>query len=210
MIIPHEYISKPRIISYYNQCRLIKVLGKEVKSILEIGIYNSLFTSMMTREGYELTTADVDPQLNADIVLNLAEEFEIPRERFDAIALFQVLEHIPYEAFEKALVRLAEFTKKFVIISLPYYSDFFTVRLEFSFLPRARHLFLQIPHFWSTKPLTDEHYWEIGLKGYPKERIIKSIQAAGLILRRQYQDPLNPYHYFFVAEKKAVPAKVLL
>ncbi|MBD1895033.1 hypothetical protein [Coleofasciculus sp. FACHB-129] len=47
-----EYISKDRLISYYNQARLIRGLGQQVNNILEIGIFNSLFTEMLKRGGY--------------------------------------------------------------------------------------------------------------------------------------------------------------
>lgn len=202
-MIQQEYLTKYRLISYYNQKRIINSLGKNVKSILEIGIFNSLFSEILTKEGYQVTRADFDVNLDPDIVCDLRSDFEIPKDKFDAIVLFQVLEHIPYDDFEKAVKKLAEATKKFVVISLPYNSEYLTVQFRFSFAKRPRSLLLQIPKFWSSKPRThDEHYWEIGLKGYPKKRIISSLEQSGLKLRREYQDPLHPYHYFFVLEKE--------
>lgn len=198
-----EYLTKSRLISYYNQKRIINSLGKDVKSILEIGIFNSLFSEILIKEGYQVTRADFDVNLEPDIILDLHKNFEITQNKFDAIVLFQVLEHISYDDFEKAVNKLAKATKKFVVISLPYNSEYFTVQFHFSFYRRPRNLLLQIPKFWSSKPLTpDEHYWEMGLKGYPKKRIITSLEQSGLKLRREYQDPLHPYHYFFVLEKR--------
>lgn len=197
-----EYLTKERMISYYNQARVIRTLGKYVKNILEIGIFNSLFTELLKRNGYNVTTADVDANLNPDIVLDLTTGFSLPKENFDAIVLFQVLEHIPYEDAEKALKKLADTTKKFIVISLPYRSIFLSLQFKFSIRLRPRYFFIHIPRFWSEKPLCEEHYWEIGLKDYPKQRIVSSIEKAGLIIKREYIDPLNPYHYFFVMEKK--------
>lgn len=198
-----EYLTKQRLISYYNQKRIINGLGKSVKNILEVGIFNSLFSQILALEGYQVTRADFDSTLNPDLILNLQTDFEIPSDKFDAIVLFQVLEHIPYEDFENAVKRLAAATKKYLVISLPYNTLYFTLQLHFSFTRhRPRNLLLQVPKFWSTKPVTpDEHYWEIGLKGYPKKRIVQSLEKTGLKLRREYQDPLYPYHYFFVLEK---------
>ena len=67
---------------------------------------------------------------------------------------------------------------------------------------------MQLPNFWKEKPLCNEHYWEIGMKGYPKKRIIQSLQQTGLNLKREYQDPQNPYHYFFVLEKQSQHSQV--
>lgn len=196
-----EYITKDRLVSYYNQTRIIKGLGAQVKNILEIGIFNSLLSELLTRSGYYITTADVDSELKPDILLDLSTDFDLPKDKFDAIVLFQVLEHIPYEYFEKALVRLADSTKKFIVISLPYYSNYFTIQFKGTAVLRPRHIFFQIPRFWSSTPLTSDHCWEIGLKGYPKERIVNSIKNTGLKIRREFQDPVHPYHYFFVLEK---------
>ncbi len=198
-----EYLTKLRLISYYNQKRIIQSLGKSVHKILEIGIFNSLFSEILLREGYEVVRADFDPNLKPDIILDLKSDFQIEPNTFDAIVLFQVLEHIPYEYFERAVQKIAQATKKFVVISLPYNTAYFTLQFHFSFNQRPRSLLLQIPQFWSNQPYTpDEHCWEIGLKGYPKKRIVASLENAGLKLKREYQDPLYPYHYFFVLEKK--------
>ncbi|MBE9126706.1 MULTISPECIES: class I SAM-dependent methyltransferase [unclassified Coleofasciculus] len=196
-----EYLSKRRMISYYNQVRIIRSLGKEVKTILEIGIYNSLMSVLLTRNGYKVTTADANPELKPDILLDLQADFDIPKETFDAIVLFQVLEHIPYEYFEKNLIKLADATKRFIVISIPCSTVFFSSQFHTSFALTPRHFLIQLPKFWSSQPWTDEHYWEMGLKGYPKKRIVSSIKNVGLLIKREFQDPYHPYHYFFVLEK---------
>lgn len=205
-VMTGEYVSKERMISYYNQSRIIKGLGRQVKNILEIGIRNSLLSDLLTSSGYNVTTADVNPELKPDLVLDLTTGFEIPKDKFDAIVLFQVLEHIPYSDAEKALKKLAETTRKFVVISLPYETVYFTLRTKFSFTPVPRNALIQVPKFWISKPFGEEHEWEMGLKEYPKKRLLNSIQAAGFSIRREFQDALNPYHYFFVLEKMPQPA----
>lgn len=197
-----EYLSKDRFISYHHQLRLIFSLGNQVNNILEIGIFNSLLTDLLKSNGYNVTTADVDPNLAPDVVLDLTTDFSLPKDKFDAIVLFQVLEHLPYEQSEQALKKLAQATKKFLVISLPYNSQYFAFQIKSSFfLYRPRHLLIKVPQFWSTKPISDQHYWEIGLKGYPKQRILNSVANAGLTVRQEFTDPTYPYHYFLVLEK---------
>ncbi|MGK7927407.1 MAG: class I SAM-dependent methyltransferase [Spirulina sp.] len=196
-----EYLHKRRIVSYYNQVRIIKSLGKHVKNILEIGIDRSLMSTILERDGYRVTTADIDPDLEPDILLDLSSDFEIPQNTFDVIVLFQVLEHLPYEYFEKNLKKLSDATRQYLVISLPYRSIFLAMQLQSTFLKRNRHLLWQIPEFWKSETLTEQHYWEIGLRGYPKRRIINSFKTVGLNIKYQYQDSFYPYHYFFVLEK---------
>ncbi len=198
----HEsnYLTKQRTISFFNQARLIQSLGSNVEEILEVGVYHSLLPTLLG-DGYRVTSADIDSQFNPDLILDLSSEFELPSDRFDVIALFQVLEHIPYDAFERALHRLATATKKFLIISLPYNSTYLTFQAHASFNKRIRSLLLEIPKFWSQTPVSNEHYWEIGQKGYPVSRIVNSMQDTGMKVTRKYRDPINPYHYFFVLTK---------
>ena len=196
-----KYITRERLISYHNQVRLIGNLGSQVKNILEIGIKNSLLREMIAGNGYNVTTGDSDPDLNPDLIIDLQSDFAIPQDKFDTIVLFQVLEHIPYNEFEIALKKLATATKKFLVISLPYYTSFLSVNFKLNTNSRRRHLLLQIPNFWKTKPMCKNHCWEIGIKGYPKKQIVQSLKNTGLQLKTEYQDPLQPYHYFFVLEK---------
>lgn len=195
-----DYLSKDRFISYHHQSRLIFSLGNQVKSILEIGIFNSFFTDILTKIGYEVTTADVDPNLKPDILLDLTSDFSLPSNLFDVIALFQVLEHLPYEQAEKALKKLAQATKKYIVISIPYNTQFLGIQLRFSYKYRARYFRMGLPKFWSTEPICDQHYWEMGLKGYPRQRILNSISQAGLKVKHEFIDQVHPYHYFFILE----------
>ncbi|MDD1417577.1 class I SAM-dependent methyltransferase [Dolichospermum sp. ST_sed1] len=200
-ITSSQYLSKERFISYHHQSRLLFSLGNEVKNVLEIGIFNSLFTEILRQSNYNVTTADIDPNLKPDIILNLTEDFTLPKDKFDAIVLFQVLEHFPYQKSELALQKLATFTKKYLVISIPNTTHYLSLQIKTSFLLKARNLLFKIPLFWSTTPLCDEHYWEMGLKGYPKKRILESVAKAGLSVKEEYIDPTFPYHYFLILEK---------
>jgi hypothetical protein len=196
-----EYLSKDRLISYHHQLRLIFTLGSQVKDILEIGIFNSLLTDLLKRNGYNVTTADIDPNLEPDIILDLTNDFSTLKDKFDAIVLFQVLEHLPYEQSEQALKKLALITKRFLVISIPYNATFLALQIKYSYIHRSRYLLLNVPKFWSTKSVCNEHYWEMGLKGYPKKRILDSVAKAGLTIKQEFTDPIHPYHYFLVLEK---------
>jgi hypothetical protein len=200
-ITSSQYLSKERFISYHHQSRLLFSLGSQVKNVLEIGIFNSLFTEILRQNNYNVTTADIDPNFKPDIILDLTADFTLPQDEFDAIVLFQVLEHFPYEKSELALQKLAAITKKYLVISIPNTTQYLSLQIKTSFLLKARHLLWKIPLFWSTTPLCDEHYWELGLKGYPKKRFLESVAKAGLIVREEYVDPTFPYHYFLILEK---------
>ncbi len=133
--------------------------------------------------------------------MDLTQDFTLRQDTFDVIVLFQVLEHLPYEQSELALQKLAVATKEYLLISIPYNTEYLAIQVKFSFLGRPRHLFINVPKFWTKKPLSDYHYWEIGLKGYPKQRFLNSVAKAGLTIKHEFIDPSNPYHYFLILQK---------
>ena len=199
-ITSSQYLSKERFISYYHQSRLLFSLGDKVKNVLEIGIFNSLLTEILRQNNYNVTTADIDPNLKPDIILDLTADFTLPKDKFDVVVLFQVLEHFPYEKSELALQKLAAITKKYLVISIPHTTQYLSLQIKTSVF-KTGYLLWKIPEFWSTTPLCDEHYLELGLKGYPKKRFLASVAKAGLTIREEYTDPTFPYHYFLILEK---------
>jgi SAM-dependent methyltransferase len=55
-----------------------------------------------------------------------------------------------------------------------------------------------VPHGpWQVEP-GSAHKYEIGMTGYPIERILGAFERAGLSLSRDYRVPENPWHHFFV------------
>jgi len=161
-----------------------------------------LLTEILKQNNYNVTTADIDPNLKPDIFLDLTADFTLPKDKFDVIVLFQVLEHFPYEKSELALQKLAAATKKYLVISIPNTTHYLSLEIKASLLFGSRNLVFKIPEFWSTKPICDEHYWEMGLKGYPKKRFLESVAKAGLTVKEEYVDPTFPYHYFLILEKR--------
>jgi hypothetical protein len=159
-----------------------------------------LLTEILRQNNYNVTTADIDPNLKPDIILDLTADFTLPKDKFDVVVLFQVLEHFPYEKSELALQKLAAITKKYLVISIPHTTQYLSLQIKTSVF-KTGYLLWKIPEFWSTTPLCDEHYWELGLKGYPKKRFLASVAKAGLTIREEYTDPTFPYHYFLILEK---------
>ncbi|MBD2357755.1 methyltransferase type 11 [Tolypothrix sp. FACHB-123] len=194
----NDYLSADRFISYSHQLRLTTIYAKPGDKVLEIGIFNSILATLLKNHGYKITTADIDHNLNPDLILDLNSDFIL--DRFDVVTAFQVLEHIDFTQFSKILEKLS-LNSKYLIISLPYNTLGISLKIKFTFLERARHLSLKIPKFWSKIPISNQHYWEAGLRGYSRETIRDNINSAGLKIEREFIEPMNPYHWFLVLRK---------
>ena len=95
--------------------------ASQESKILEVGIGNAFVSDYLKKIGYHVTTCDFDERLKPDIVADIRELAIMDRD-FDIVTAFEVLEHIPFEDFDKTLKKLKEVSSKFVVISLPYRS----------------------------------------------------------------------------------------
>lgn len=191
------YISQDRWLSYWHQINL--ALSFKSQSVLEVGVGNQIVAKTLKKFGVRMTTLDIDPELKPDVVGSVTE---IPFEAlsFDASMACEVLEHLPFDQFQKALSEIHRVTKKFVLISLPHRGS--PVYLVWKVpLFKSHELFFKIPHFWKKKTSTPEHYWELGMHGFSIKRIRLEIESHGFRIKEYKIYANDPAHCFFVLEK---------
>ncbi|MDR2490120.1 MAG: class I SAM-dependent methyltransferase [Spirochaetaceae bacterium] len=190
------YVSKARWNSFYHQ--IYEIITAEPQSVLEVGIGPGVIKAILKNIGnciYE--SMDIDDELKPDHIGSiLAMPFQ--NNQYDVIGCFQVLEHLPYENFERALSELLRVAKKAVIISLPDAERVLSLHI-----PKICHRIFKWPLARKRIHTFDgEHYWEINKKGYGCNEIIKKIKCIckkhNYMLKKEYRVPENPYHHFFV------------
>ena len=197
-----KYDDLSRFVSYFYQIDLARSVNPE--NILEIGKGNGTVSDHLKKIGFSVTTCDFDKNLNPDIV---ADVRSIPSadNSFDAILAYEILEHLPFDQFEKCLQELKRISKKYVLISLPYKSTSFEFIFKF---PGVRSLFkkdffrwlFRIPLKFGGIQVSGQHYWEIDLFQYPLRKV-RGILAKHFKIIKEFSLPLNSYHRFFLLEK---------
>jgi SAM-dependent methyltransferase len=197
-----EYNSVERFCSYAHQLKLIA--GLDVESILEVGPGTFLVSDALKRRGYNVTTCDFDPELGADITADV-RRLPLADGSFDLVMACQVLEHIPFQDFETALVELRRVTRKIALISLPCRMLALSVLCRFSAIERLfkrKHVefSLRIPRSYSGLDTNGEHYWEIDRSTVPLKEVRQLISRHFKIAYEGYP-AFNKYHYFFVVSK---------
>lgn len=198
------YDTKERWMSYWYQIN--EVLRTKARKVLEAGVGNKTVSNYLEEMGIEVTTVDIDPRLNPDHVCGVTEltkTFE--HETFDAVLCAEVLEHLPFKNFRKALRELKEVTKGGVVLSLPYAGPAFCLSLKLPGMA-TKDLKLKIPLRRKHK-FDGEHYWEIGKKGYSLRKILKILEQNFEIVRT-YFPPEHMYHMFFILRKKGQTPKL--
>jgi hypothetical protein len=189
-----NYLDLNRWNSYFHQIE--ETLEFEPKSVLIVGIGDNIVATILAQHGVQVSTFDFDHSLHPDIIGNVVNIKEILQEqRFDVLLCCQVLEHLPYENFEKIIKQFSEIANN-VIISLPYSSTYFKVDIKIPWI-RERRIFLDIQNGHKLFKPNKEHYWEIGYKGYSKGKIEKCIKQFFKI-QKLFTAKHNHYHLFFI------------
>ncbi len=212
-IIGRQDVLKPRFTSLQFQLKTI-VERDNVQSILEIGLGRGYLNSQLKLLGYKALTNDINPDNKPDYIWDIRKPFTFSK-KFDLVAAFEVLEHMPYSDAQSAIKNMVHTSKRYVVFSLPYQHHYFSFGFHLpNFLTRRRfglhklkegfHKKWSITKFPSRdlleSPSSDykPHHWELGTKSYPKTRFIKDV---GLNLIDSFINPFHPYHIFMVYEK---------
>ncbi len=193
-----HYISPERFASYGHQVQ--EILNCNPEKVLEVGIGNGFVSDILRKVGLEVTTLDLDANLNPDIVASVID-MPFSDNAFDLVGCFEVLEHLPYKYLPRVLSEISRITCKYAMISLPDVRHLFSVKI---ILPRLGKRDFSFSFQRLTKKsmrMTDEHYWEIGRSHYPLKRIIKEMESSGFNVLNTYLISEKPEHRFFRLQK---------
>jgi ubiquinone/menaquinone biosynthesis C-methylase UbiE len=191
-----RYANPGRWVSYYHQ--ICEVLKREPKKILEIGSGDGVFKNYI-KENTSIVYSNIDvaEDLHPDVVGSVTA-LPFGDKSFDVVCAFEVLEHIPFDDFEKALREMSRVSRSGVIISLPHFGPPVQFLLKVPFLPEIRISF-KVP-FCREHRFNGQHYWEIGKKGY-SPRTIQKILNKYFVIEKEFVPFENQYHHFYVLTK---------
>jgi hypothetical protein len=188
------YVNVGRWNSYWHQ--IVETMAFNPKKVLIIGIGDNIVGEVLAKQGVKVYTFDFDKELHPDFVGNIIDINNVLlNHHFDVVLCCQVLEHLPYEKFGSILQKLRQIADN-VIISLPYSPINFLLTIKLPLIGSAR-VDINIHRFYKKLKINDEHYWEIGRKGYTKRKIMKSISNF-FAITKCFIASNNHYHMFFI------------
>jgi hypothetical protein len=163
-----------------------------------VGLGDGILSAILRAKNISTSTFDFDLDLRPDIVGDVREILDhISEKSYDVVLCCQVLEHIPYEAFESTLRALVSVARQRVILSIPYrHKRLLEVSWRFPLLPEIRTS-ITIPSFWREWKFDGQHYWEIGTRGFSLKKITNIVRHVAAIQKRFFATN-NKYHVFFV------------
>lgn len=189
-----KYMDKRRWNSVWHQ--IDEVIRLNPVSVLEIGPGSGVFKNTACLFGLKVETIDLDPDLMPDHV-GSATALPFDDKAFDAVCAFQMLEHLPYEEALSAFREMARVSRRDIVISVP---DSKAVWRYLFQVPRLGDFKFLLPNPFAAPRVHEfdgEHYWEVGTKNFPLEKVISDFSAIRP-LANTYRVHDNPYHRFFI------------
>jgi ubiquinone/menaquinone biosynthesis C-methylase UbiE len=194
-----KYCDLDRWSSYWYQIK--EVLACSPKTVLEIGVGNKVLADYLKNNtDIVYKSLDVAEDLEPDFIASVDDLSIVKENSFDTVCAFEVLEHLPFDKFEKCLLELKRVSKKDVIISLPHWGRHFSFEFRLPFFKKIKKQYkfngLSIEHKFD-----GQHYWEIGKRSYSLKKIKSIIEKSGLKIKKDYICFNSPYHHFFILGK---------
>lgn len=199
-----QYFNKYQLFSLSEQISLLYLYCKNFANpaILEVGKGNGFVSDYFKQANFNITTFDINANLEPDIVGNILDLSKLISFKPDLILCSEVLEHIEFAHFEKSLAQLRLATNRYVIITLPEFKKFFGVNIQIRF-PKFKvfsfPLFLKVR---GNKQLGSGHFWEIGYSKETRRPAIEKIITKYFNIIDKGCFHTNPYHNFYVLETK--------
>ncbi|PHQ80625.1 MAG: hypothetical protein COB66_04340 [Coxiella sp. (in: Bacteria)] len=207
-----RYYSEKRVTHQWLQVNLLKDL-KNVHSVLEIGPYLGLVSSLLHNAGFNVTTLDYQPSQypHPDIKLiqkDLLDASPAEIQGFDCIICCETLEHFFWDDVDKLLEKFYLSKAPWVVISVPYqgfqidlslYLNRYKLRNSFSM---KNFKFLK-KFCFDSKADPYGHKWEVGYKKRSVKMLEAKIRRAGFSIEtREFTSACRSI--FFVLKNNGV------
>ena len=193
--VNNNYITKDRWNNYWHQLQGVRMFG-EALNVLEIGPGGKIVSGLLSKLGFSVKTLDINKNIEPDYVAS-ADHLPMADKSFDVVLAAEILEHLPFDKFGKALSEIKRVSKIGAVVSFPHSGYVFSFSFKIP-LMKGKPIIFKIPHFWKTKTSTEYHRWEIGLKNYPTKRIVQEIKKAGFKIIKKNIARDDPAHMFFI------------
>lgn len=197
-----KYDSKRRFISYWHQIH--EVSKRSPQTVLEIGIGNGFTSRYLKENGINLITCDLEKALKPDYVASVTN-LPFQDNSFDVVLACEILEHVSYESALKGMREICRVSSSSAIISLPDSTRCACITFPIPGFGKIQKI-INVPCLRPKKHVITKsgHFWEIGKKDFPLRRIKTDIQNNGFVLEKTYRIFENPYHRFFILNKRSI------
>ena len=193
--ISEEYLNPIVWNSYLCQIQYIRSLMQN-GSIIEIGMGGGIINAVLRKLGYSANTMDVNEHLKPDFVASISSDFSGFGKTFDCVLCAEVLEHIPFELFEKCLGNISSLSNKYAVITLPDCRYRNKLKIQYNNRTVTRYLWKRNNKIFSG------HCWELNYREEMSIMNISTVIKKHFSIIKQGIEEATPYHYYWLLEKR--------
>lgn len=195
-----NYFAFPQMTSFIEQIWLVREL--KPATVLEIGKGNGFVSNFLKSMGISVLTYDINPNLEPDIVGSIDDlEKHFPKHTFDLVLCAEVLEHMPFEEFEKH-IRLISKICNYFVITLPSSKKMLINVQSFIKIPKIKYKLIGFCLTIRSKKIAKEHHWELDSSIKTKYKNVIKIFSMYYDIKKYGRFRFHPYHNYFVLQKK--------
>ena len=193
-----EYMDVVRFATHWHQFQEVLRTTPANGKVLEVGPGNGHVTWLLRMVGFDVTTADYDPDRDPDVVADITDLNQFDNFQFDTVLAAEVLEHIPFCEVPKAISELSRVARS-LVISVP--APFVGVAIALN-VPKLNPIRFHVGFpLLKTHRYDGMHYWELGKRPTGVNRFLALFRDSGLTIARHYRPLLSLYCYFVVVDR---------
>jgi SAM-dependent methyltransferase len=193
-------------INSYYQYRDLQSLP-DVSRVLVVGPGQGLDTAVLRWRGYEVTTLDIDPTFQPDVVGSVHDLSMFSDGQFDAVTASHVIEHQAEPYLDASLSEIAR-VGRYALVYLPVAGRHAQLRvtpgflsIDWSFIVDFFN-YLHRPDGVTPRYCLEQHFWEIGLRGWRVRDVARRLGRHFEILHSYRNRDWNVSHNFVLRSRK--------
>jgi hypothetical protein len=183
-------------------------LCENCRKVLIVGPGQGLDTKVLEWRGYEVTTLYIDEIFHPDCMGSIHNMDMFGDAQFDAVLASHVLEHLAEPHLDAALQEIARIGR-YALIYLPVHGR----HIQLRFIPGFKGLdlgfifdlfnYFEKPDGVTPRYMANQHFWEVGMRGFRKRDIIKRMSKFFSVLSVYRNRDWLPSQNFVLKSKTA-------
>ena len=200
------YDHKARWLNYFTQIRAVaKAIsierGNSSFSVLEIGPSHGLVTEYLRKFGVSVKTLDRKKEYNPDY-LGSVTSIPCHDNTFDFVLASEILEHLTFEEYKKALTEIFRVTRKYAFITVPdVRHTLIDLYIKLPLLPSLAFSLRFPTRKQMPKLPIGAHQWEIGRPGMSAKKVSAEMKNTGFIVIDEFVNRDTPRNHCFYLKK---------